>query len=144
MLNNQTFTWCCTLLGVHYAAYRKLPFKNVQLWQYLAKKLSFICIWVSTNSFCFQSYFGKPFHCVSSPLNYEETDFPKKSFSWGTHFVGKLCKGIALYGGTNDQIIPRGKEFHKMHFPVIWTLWIWKLFPTMVGYLLEDKALTIL
>ena len=51
------------MLYFHYASS-----KNVQLWQYLAKKL-------------------KP---------------------WRLFYLG----------GTNDQIIPRGKEFHKLHFPV--------------------------
>ena len=48
-----------------------------------------------------------------------------------------------LHGGANDQIIPRGKDFHKIHFPVICTLEIWKIFSTMVEYSLEDKAMGI-
>ena len=70
--------------------------------------------------------------------------FPQNAFYWGTYFVGKIYSGIFLHVGTNNQNIPREKKFHKMYFPVIWTLQIWKFFPTMVKYLLEDKALAIL
>ena len=45
--------------------------------------------------------------------------FSKKCFSWGKIFVGKMYRGIVLHRGTNDQIVPTGKEFHKMHFRVI-------------------------
>ena len=53
-------------------------------------------------------------NCIS-----QEGTFLQKFFLWGTHFVGKIYRGIVLHGRTNDQIIPRGKEFHKMYFPVI-------------------------
>ena len=48
--------------------------------------------------------------------------FPKNAFHGGTSFVGKIYSGIFLHMGTNDQNILTGKEFHKMHLPVIWTL----------------------
>ena len=44
---------------------------------------------------------------------------PKVCFSWGTNFMGKIYREVVLHAGTNDHIIPRGKEFHKIHFPVI-------------------------
>ena len=44
---------------------------------------------------------------------------PQVYFSWRTNLVGKIYRGIVLNGGTNDHIIPREKDFHKMHFPVI-------------------------
>ena len=34
--------------------------------------------------------------------------FPKNAFHWGINFVGKIYGGIALHGGTNDQITPKG------------------------------------
>ena len=37
----------------------------------------------------------------------------------GEKFCVESFSEIVLHGGTNDRIIPRGKEFHKMHFPVI-------------------------
>ena len=40
-------------------------------------------------------------------------------FSRGINFAGKIYRQIVLHDGTNDHIIPRGTEFHKMHFPVI-------------------------
>ena len=43
----------------------------------------------------------------------------KNAFHEGTNFVGKSYGKIVLHGGTNAQIMPRRKEFHKMHFPVI-------------------------
>ena len=45
--------------------------------------------------------------------------FPKNAFHGGTNFVGEIYSGFVLHVGTNDQNIPRGKEFYKMHFPVI-------------------------
>ena len=57
-----------------------------------------------------------------------EDIFPKNAFQeggvggGGTNFAGKIYMEIVQHGATNDQIIPRGKEFHKIHFPVMWTL----------------------
>ena len=84
--------------------------------------LPFTCIWVSTSSFCFQSYFRRPFYGVSPFLMYGEGElFSKKYFSRETKFEGKIYKGIVLHGGTNEKVISRGKELRKMHFQVIWT-----------------------
>ena len=55
--------------------------------------------------------------------------FSKKSFSWGGE--GGIYWEIDLHWGTNDQNMPRGKEFHQMHFPVIGTLLISKFFPDL-------------
>ena len=59
--------------------------------------------------------------CLFCPhLKYGEGDFfPKNAFNGETKFVEEIYIGIVLHGGTNDPIIPRGKELHKMHFPVI-------------------------
>ena len=38
---------------------------------------------------------------------------------WGKIYRGKIYSGIVLHVETNDQSIPRGEEFHKMHFTVI-------------------------
>ena len=55
-----------------------------------------------------------------SPLQYGKDDvFPENYFHGGTYFVGKIYRAIVLHEGTNNQIMPKGKEFHKMHFPVI-------------------------
>ena len=121
LTENKLINW--DWLGIHYVAEKKPPSENVQLWEYLAKKLSFIYIWVSTISFSFQSYFGRLSHGVSFPPKLWEGDFsPKNAFHGGTNFVGKIYRGIVLFGRTNDQIIPRGKQFHRMYFPVVWTL----------------------
>ena len=48
-----------------------------------------------------------------------EDFFSKNVFHEKTNFVVQVYGGIVLLGGTNDQIIRRGKEFHKMHVPVI-------------------------
>ena len=40
-------------------------------------------------------------------------------FFKGDKFCVRIYRRIVLRGGTNDQIIPKEKEFHKMHFPVI-------------------------
>ena len=37
-------------------------------------------------------------------------------FWWGEE---QIYKEIVLRGGTDDQIMSRGKEFHKMHSPII-------------------------
>ena len=63
--------------------------------------------------FAFSLYFGRPFYRVSFPTP------PKVCFSWGTNFARKIYRRIVLHGVNNDHIIPRGKEFYKMHFPVI-------------------------
>ena len=44
-----------------------------------------------------------------------ENLFPKNAFHWGTNFVGKFIERLFYMGG----LIIRGKEFHKMHFPII-------------------------
>ena len=93
--------------------------------QYLTKKLSFTHICVSTTFFCFQSYFGRPFHGAG-----RENFFQKNPFYKGTNFVEKIYRGIVLHGGLTIRL--RGKEFYKMFFP------------TVVEYSLQDKALTII
>ena len=49
------------------------------------------------------------------------TFFQEKLFMGEQIFFGgaNLWGGIVLHGRTTDQIMPRGEEFHKMHFPVI-------------------------
>ena len=55
------------------------------------------------------------------PKKYDEWGgtFLQKCFSSGTNFVEKIYRRIVLREGTNDQIIPREKQFHKMRFPKI-------------------------
>ena len=113
---------------INYAVQKKPsrppPPKNIQLWQYLAMKLSFH-IWVSTS--LFQTYFGRSFSGISPPKVLGVGTFSKeKGFSWGTNFwrsnlLGD-CSSWRRLRGTNDQIMPRGDKFHKMHFTVIWPL----------------------
>ena len=45
--------------------------------------------------------------------------FPKNAFNGGTNFAGKIYMEIVQHGATNDQIILKGKEFHKIYFLVI-------------------------
>ena len=87
--------------------------KNIKATIFIAE--SFCYFWTS-HFVKFQSkcFFLNCANCIS-----QEGTFLQKFFLWGTHFVGKIYRGIVLHGRTNDQIIPRGKEFHKMHFPVI-------------------------
>ena len=42
--------------------------------------------------------------------------FSKNAFHGGTNFVGKSYREIVLVGGTNDQIISRGKSFKNCMF----------------------------
>ena len=83
--------------------------------------------------------------CLPPPPlpKYGEGRLTTKNAFHGKNSAVKIYRKIVLHEGTNDQIIPRGKEFHKMHFSVIWTLNL-KDFPTIEEYSLEDKALTIL
>ena len=76
--------------------------------------------------FAFIVILRDPFMVSPPPKKYDEwlgegggALFYKKCFSRGTNFVGKIYRRIVLRGGTNDQIIPREKEFHKMRFPLI-------------------------
>ena len=47
-----------------------------------------------------------------------EEDFLKKNpFYVETNIMGKIYRGIVLHGGLMIKL--RGKEFHKMHFPLI-------------------------
>ena len=55
-----------------------------------------------------------------------EDIFPKNAFQeggggggGGANFAGRIYMEIVQHGATNDQIILRGKEFHKIHFPVM-------------------------
>ena len=100
----QTNIWqnlCCS---------KEISLQKCTVMQYLTQKWSCMYIWVSTNSFSFQSYLGRPF-------NGEGVEpFSKKNF------VGKKYREIVLRGGTNDQIVLRGKKFHKIYFLVIWTV----------------------
>ena len=52
-----------------------------------------------------------------SSLKRVRTFFSKKYFSYVCE--GKFVGGIVLHGGTNDQVIPKVAEFHKMYFPAI-------------------------
>ena len=78
--------------------------------QYLAKKLSFIDIWVSTSSFCFQSYFGRPFHGEGGSF------FQRNVFHVGTNFVGKMYRGIILHGGLMIRSYRGERSFTKSIF----------------------------
>ena len=42
-------------------------------------------------------------------------------FMWGQILWGKFIGGLLWGGGggTNDRVIIRGKEFHRMYFPAI-------------------------
>ena len=68
-----------------------------------------------------------PRNCFSYIFEFQlvgmEDIFPKNAFQeggvGGTNFAGKIYMEIVQHGATNDQIIPRGKEFHKIHFPVM-------------------------
>ena len=47
-----------------------------------------------------------------------EGDFFKKNpFYVGTNIMGKIYRGIVLHGGLMIKL--RGKEFHKIYFPLI-------------------------
>ena len=72
--------------------------------------------------FPFSLILGNPFMVSPSPLKYGRGDyFPKMLFMWGggANFVGEIYRVIVLHEETSDQKLLRGKEFHKMHFPVI-------------------------
>ena len=83
-------------------------------------------IWVSTSSFCFQSYVGRPFHGVPpSPTSYREGDFfPKNTFHWGQILWGKFVGGlfymgrlmIRSYQGGGDLQISNLKHFKSENF----------------------------
>ena len=45
--------------------------------------------------------------------------FHKKALHGWTNFGDKIYGGFVLHRRTNDQIMLRGEEFHKMHFLVI-------------------------
>ena len=106
--------------GIHHAAQTN-PFLKCRVMAISCQKMIFH-IWVWTSSFWCKPYFERPFHCVS-PLKFGEGRlFSKKCFSRWDKFCGSNLWGIILHGGTNDRVLPRRKEFHKMHFPVIW-LW---------------------
>ena len=47
-----------------------------------------------------------------------------------------------FYMGTNDQIMQEKGEVLQMHFPVIWTLPIWKFFLAKVDTI-ENKSLSV-
>ena len=94
---------------IHYVAQRKSPSNNVQSWQYIILRLSFIFEFLIV-FFCFQFYFGRSFHGFSS-LNTGSEDFsPKKGFSivrqiLGANFLGncstfvlmiRSCQGIGV------------------------------------------------
>ena len=89
---------------IHYAAQRKLSFNNVQFWQYLDTKLSFIY-------FCFTQFL------LLLVLFWKTLSWclPLKVCGGGTFFLKNLFMGgqiygvTVLHGGTNDQIIPRGR-----------------------------------
>ena len=55
------------------------------------------------------------------PLNYGvRGNFFQKMLFMGAQILWKKIFGeVVLRGSTNDQIIPREKEFYKMHFRVI-------------------------
>ena len=81
------------------------PPKNIQLWQYLAMKLSFH-IWVSTS--LFQTYFGRSFSGISPPKVLGVGTFSKeKGFSWGTNFWRQIYWGIVLPGGDSGGLMIR-------------------------------------
>ena len=92
-----TWDW----LGTHYAAQRKSPFKNVQLWQYLVTKLSSI--------FGFQLILF-PFslilrdHFILSP--------PTLKYGEGDVFPKNISKGHKLW-----EINLRGDFLHKWKEP---------------------------
>ena len=73
--------------------------------------------------FAFSLILGDSF-MVSPPLtkvwgNRRRDFFPKDAFHGGTNFVKKIYSGIVVHMGNDDQNILRGKEFQKMHFPIM-------------------------
>ena len=47
------------------------------------------------------------------------TFFQENVFRGGTNFEENIYREIVLHERTNDGNIPRGKQFHKIHFSVI-------------------------
>ena len=80
-------------------------------------------------------------HSVSSPPKeiWEEFFLLKKLFLVEQTFLGKFMGGL-FYMGSNDQIMQGGGNTSQIHFPVIWTMQIWKFSPAMVGDSLENKS----
>ena len=112
----ELINWDWDWLEIHYAAQRK-PFRKMYRQGNILSRI-FFHIWVWTSS---SFWFGRRFHGVYSfSLKYSEgRHFSKKCFSLGRGVGLKLWKDCFLHVETNGQIIPRGKEFYKMHFPVI-------------------------
>ena len=100
-------------LGIHYATQRKPPSKNVQLWQYLAKKLSFIFEFELV-PFDFSLIWENLSWCLFPPKVWGGgTFFKKNPFHVEINFVGQVHGRIVLHEGTNDQIYQQGRSFTK-------------------------------
>ena len=90
--------------GIHYAAQRKLPYKNVQ---YLAMNLSFLFEFQLV-PFAFSFILRDPF-MVSPPIRCgEEGLFSKKKIPWGDKFGGEMYGGIVPQGETNARSCQKG------------------------------------
>ena len=96
-----------------YAAQRKSPFKNIQLCNILPRNYLLYIFEFQLAPFPFSLILGDLF------MVKEWNFFQKNDFHVEKNFVGKMYREIVLHGGTNDQIVLRGKEFHKIYFLVI-------------------------
>ena len=102
-------------LGIHYAAQRKPLSKNIQLCNILPRNYLSYAFEFQLVPFAFSLTLGGPFMVKG------EGDFFKKNpFYVGTNIMGKIYRGIVLHRGLMIKL--RGKEFHKIYFPLIWTL----------------------
>ena len=61
---------------------------------------------------------------------------------WELRLLVKIIGGCSAWR-TNDLIMSKGGGVSEKHFPVIWTLKIWKHSRTMLGYSLENPDLSI-
>ena len=74
-------------LGIHYAAQRKPPCKNAQLWQNLAKKYLSYIFEFQLVPFAFSLILGDPF--MVSPSYYGEGAFFQKMLFMGDKICGE-------------------------------------------------------
>ena len=58
----------------------------------------------------------------------------------GNFFLAKFLGGLLYIGGTVDRITPKEGIVLLMHFPVIWTMQIWKFSPWRLRRLIPDQC----
>ena len=61
---------------------------------------------------------------------------------WELRLLVKIIGGCSAWR-TNDLVMSKGGGVSEKHFPVIWTLKIWKHSRTMLGYSRENPDLSI-